>query len=124
MKEKIKSSPALQGGIAVFLVLIIFSAGYLSGVLSNMNINLPLIQQVVNTTEATTTEPTTLPTTTEPTTTEAPTTEPTTAEVTTTVTEAPSTTQAEDECCLTPVIDFITDIFGSLFSDMQLPGMC
>lgn len=122
MKAKIKSSPTLQGGIAIFIVLIIFSAGYLSGVLSNMNINLPLIQQVVNTTAPTTTEPTTtVPVITEPSTTEPTTTEPTTTEAPTTTT-APSTTQAEDECCLTPIIDFITDTFGSLFS--QLPGMC
>lgn len=115
MKEKLKSSPALRCGVVVFLIVILFSCGYLTGVLSNININMPLIQKTVATTvaETTTAPTTTAPTTTAPTTTEPTTTEPTTTETTTTT--APTTTQAEDECCLAPLCDFLKSTLSGIF---------
>ncbi|MBR3948962.1 MAG: hypothetical protein IKJ70_06115 [Clostridia bacterium] len=96
-------------------IVMLFTTGYAIGVLSAINVNMPMKEQpVVATTEITTTETTTAPTTTEPTT------EPTTLPPETTTTAAPATTAPaeEDECCLSGLFDMITGFIESILSTL------
>lgn len=105
-------STAQRKAIAIALsIVMLFTTGYGIGVLSAININMPMkTQSVVATTEVTTTVPTTLPTT-------VPTTEPTTLPPETTTTTAPTTTAPaeEDECCLAGLCDTIKGALGMVF---------
>ncbi len=99
--KKFKNSSVYKGGLAFFAVMAIFVVGYIVGAVANVNINIPWLQEVVATTEATTT---TEPSTTAPTTEATTTTEPSTTEATTT---EPETTEEIDSIC-----DFVSSVFG------------
>ncbi len=105
-KGRMFSSTQRKAFAAAFCIVILFATGYSIGVLSAININLPMKEQpVVATTEVTTTETTTAPTTTEPTT------EPTTLPPETTTAAPTTTAPAEpDSLC-----DIIRGVFGTVF---------
>ena len=106
-------SSAQRKAFAIALsIVMLFTTGYAIGVLSAINVHMPIKEQpVVATTEITTTETTTAPTTTEPTT------ESTTLPPETTTTAAPTTTAPaeEDECCLSGLCDTIKGVLGTIF---------
>lgn len=108
-KGRMFSSAQRKAFAIAICVVMLFTTGYAIGVLSAINIHMPLMEQPV----VATTETTTAPTTTEPTT------EPTTLppETTTTTTTAPTTTAPaeEDECCLSGLCDTIKGVLGTIF---------
>ena len=109
-KGRMFSSAQRKAFAIAMSVVMLFTTGYAIGVLSAINVNMPMKEQpVVATTEVTTTETTTAPTTTEPTT------EPTTLPpetTTTTTTTAPTTTAPEEPDSL---CDIIRGVFGTVF---------
>ena len=108
-KGRMFSSVQRKAFTIALCIVMLFTTGYAIGVLSAINVRMPMKEQpVVATTEVTTTETTTAPTTTEPTT------EPTTIppETTTTTTTAPTTTAPEEPDSL---CDIIRGVFGTVF---------
>ena len=110
-KGRMFSSAQRKAFTIALCIVMLFTTGYGIGVLSAINVHMPMKEQpVVATTEITTTVPTTAPTTTEPTT------EPTTLPPETTTTTATTTTApAEDECCLAGLCDTLKGILGTVF---------
>ena len=111
-KGRMFSSAQRKAFAIALCIVMLFTTGYGIGVLSAININMPMKEQpVVATTEITTTVPTTAPTTTEPTT-EPTTLPPETTTAATTTTTAPA---EEDECCLAGLCDTIKGLLGTVF---------
>ena len=111
-KGRMFSSAQRKAFAIALCIVMLFTTGYGIGVLSAINVHMPMKEQpVVATTEITTTVPTTAPTTTEPTT------EPTTLPPETTTTTAPTTTAPaeEDESCLAGLCDTIKGLLGTVF---------
>ena len=111
-KGRMFSSAQRKAFAIALCIVMLFTTGYGIGVLSAINVHMPMKEQpVVATTEITTTVPTTAPTTTEPTT------EPTTLPPETPTTTAPTTTAPaeEDECCLAGLCDTIKGALGMVF---------
>lgn len=108
-KGRVFSSAQRKAFAIALSVVMLFTTGYGIGVLSAINVYIPMKEQpVVATTEVTTTETTTAPTTTEPTT------EPTTLppETTTTTTTPTTTAPAEEPDSL---CDIIRGVLGTVF---------
>ena len=111
-KGRMFSSAQRKAFAIALCIVMLFTTGYGIGVLSAININMPMKEQpVVATTEITTTVPTTAPTTTEPTT-EPTTLPPETTTAATTTTTAPA---EEDKCCLAGLCDTIKGLLGTVF---------
>lgn len=108
-KGRVFSSAQRKAFAIALSVVMLFTTGYGIGVLSAINVYIPMKEQsVVATTEVTTTETTTAPTTTEPTT------EPTTLPPeTTTTTTAPTTTAPAEEP--DSLCDIIRGVLGTVF---------
>ena len=104
-KGRVFSSAQRKAFAIALSVVMLFTTGYGIGVLSAINVYIPMKEQsVVATTEVTTTETTTAPTTTEPTTLPPETTTTTTAPTTTAPAEEP------DSLC-----DIIRGVLGTVF---------